>query len=279
MLNWIRALVKQPRYNDLAALDTQVFNVTEFDVPVSNRHLQRFSNVVGWCLPYLPPTYLQVLATPLVKQILVHPEFPFSPLGIVHTRNEIVIVRQPSTGARLQISCQLQPFQETEKGSAFAIDITVNDGLGDCYLAACHMLKLRTRDGARKKSAPKAESQALVPTSSLEFDLALAKRYAKVSGDYNPIHLADFSAKLFGFRKAIIHGMCSQAMCLSVLATQGHCSFEQDASINVAFKKPILLPHSCELQVDKNAKLDFALSSGGRPHIVGSVWQGRGKLV
>ena len=45
----------------------------------------------------------------------------------------------------------------------------------------------------------------------------LGRRYAAISGDYNPIHLGALSAKLFGFKQAIAHGMWSKARCLAAL--------------------------------------------------------------
>lgn len=47
------------------------------------------------------------------------------------------------------------------------------------------------------------------PDATQEWSLAsdLGRRYARVSGDINPIHLHALSARAFGFRRAIAHGM------------------------------------------------------------------------
>jgi len=45
----------------------------------------------------------------------------------------------------------------------------------------------------------------------------LGRRYSRVGGDINPIHLFDVTAKLFGFDRAIIHGMWTLARCVAEL--------------------------------------------------------------
>lgn len=70
-------------------------------------------------------------------------------------------------------------------------------------------------------------------------DSDIGRRYAKVAGDYNPIHLSALSARLFGFPSAIAHGMWNQAMALAALRT--HLP-EAGYRFEVDFHKPVRLP-------------------------------------
>jgi acyl dehydratase len=70
-------------------------------------------------------------------------------------------------------------------------------------------------------------------------DSDIGRRYAKVCGDYNPIHLSAVSARLFGFPTAIAHGMWSKAMALAAL--RGHLPHSGYA-FEVDFRKPVRLP-------------------------------------
>jgi acyl dehydratase len=88
-----------------------------------------------------------------------------------------------------------------------------------------------------------------VATWNLQGDLG--RRYAAVSGDYNPIHVHPLSARLFGFPSAIAHGMWTKARCLAALSDQLPESF----TVEAAFRKPILLP----------ATVKFVKSSGEGP--------------
>src|SRR6201999_1387604 len=62
---------------------------------------------------------------------------------------------------------------------------------------------------------PKAEDLPATATRTLAGDLG--RRYGSVSGDLNPIHVHSLTARLFGFKSAIAHGMWTKARCLGAL--------------------------------------------------------------
>ena len=79
-------------------------------------------------------------------------------------------------------------------------------------------------------------------------DSDIGRRYAKVCGDYNPIHLSATSARLFGFPTAIAHGMWSKAMALAAL--RGHLPHSGFA-FEVDFRKPVRLPSEVVLSASE----------------------------
>ncbi len=85
-----------------------------------------------------------------------------------------------------------------------------------------------------------AEHERPAPPQNAVWDLPgdLGRRYAGVSGDRNPIHMHALSAKLFGFPRAIAHGMWTKARCLAALERELPDAF----AVAVDFRKPILLP-------------------------------------
>ena len=72
----------------------------------------------------------------------------------------------------------------------------------------------------------------------------IGRRYAKVAGDYNPIHLSAPTAKLFGFPQAIAHGLWNTARSLAALGE--HLPAAQ-IEIDVEFRKPVRLPSDVTL--------------------------------
>jgi acyl dehydratase len=96
----------------------------------------------------------------------------------------------------------------------------------------------------------------------------LGRRYAAVSGDHNPIHLYPFTAKAFGFKRQIAHGMWSKARCVAAFANR----LPDAAQVEVEFRKPIFLPGKVAFgsRVVEDG-LDFSLTSpaNGKPHLVG----------
>jgi acyl dehydratase len=98
----------------------------------------------------------------------------------------------------------------------------------------------------------------------------IGRRYAAVSGDVNPIHLNPLVARLFGFRRAIAHGMWLKARCLA--AFEGR--LPDALTAEVEFKSPLLLPSTVGFASQPNgAGWTFAVAEArsGRPHLGGSV--------
>jgi acyl dehydratase len=90
-----------------------------------------------------------------------------------------------------------------------------------------------------------------------------------MSGDRNPIHLADLTARPFGFRRHIAHGMWTQARAIAEIENRLPASFWVD----VAFKRPIALPASVRFGARiVEGRVDFGVTGlGGEPHLVGRV--------
>ena len=100
------------------------------------------------------------------------------------------------------------------------------------------------------------------------------RRYASVSGDYNPIHLYPMTARLFGFKRAIVHGMWSLGRCVAELQDEARAMETGAVSLETAFKTPVLLPcHVAFHAYDDGPGVRFALraSDGVRPHLVGRI--------
>ncbi|WP_026181188.1 MaoC/PaaZ C-terminal domain-containing protein [Demetria terragena] len=66
----------------------------------------------------------------------------------------------------------------------------------------------------------------------------LGRRYARVSGDVNPIHMSRLSAKALGFPRTIAHGMWSAARMLATVENRVPDAYDFD----ISFRKPVLLP-------------------------------------
>ncbi len=86
--------------------------------------------------------------------------------------------------------------------------------------------------------------------------------------DYNPIHLSAPSAKLFGFPRAIAHGLWNKARSLAALGERLPASGYR---VEVRFQKPVLLPASLTLLASA-AAADGQFSLRGKddlPHMAG----------
>lgn len=101
----------------------------------------------------------------------------------------------------------------------------------------------------------------------------IGRRYAFVSGDFNLIHLHPLSARVFGFPKAIAHGMWTKARSLAMIAR--HFELPAAYRMDVSFKFPVFLPSKIELMTDTPDELgiEFGLyaKDSEKAHLIGTL--------
>ena len=83
------------------------------------------------------------------------------------------------------------------------------------------------------------QEDGLLRTQRWMLPADLGRRFAKVSGDFNPIHTSVIGARIFGFRRAIAHGMWTLGRALAAQQPPGGLD---QAQAHCDFKLPIFLP-------------------------------------
>lgn len=217
----------------------------------------------------LPPTYPHVMAFALQMQLLTAKDFPFPLLGLVHLGNRIRVLRPLGGISRLRFAVSVDNLQPHEKGATFDLRTDAEDGLGLIWSESSRMLCRGMKLEGEVPGVAAAEPLEMSELTRWYADTDIGRRYAKVCGDYNPIHLSAMSAKLFGFPQAIAHGMWSKAMAVAHL--RGHLP-RSGYEVAVDFHKPVRLPS--EVILDGSAEApsgQFRLSGhGGLVHMTGS---------
>lgn len=221
---------------------------------------------------HLPATYPFVLAAPLHLALLVSDEFPFPVMGIVHVENEITQYRRIRQGELLDIECSLHGPRLVAKGLEF--DLLTNVYVDGELLWSCVSTLLRRGRHGNKGQKVHRKSRKVgnfVPENLLDWQVPgdTGRRYAGVSGDRNPIHLSALTAKLFGFPRAIAHGMWTKAHCLAAV---DHLLPEGAFKVSVAFKLPVFLPASVQFQYRATGEcIEFVVKdcNGKKPHLAG----------
>lgn len=210
---------------------------------IDEARLSRYRSVCGFApSEAVPITYPHVLAAGLQMRMLTEPTFPVRIAGLIHV-SHVIRQRRPIPGdARPGIHCWLEGSQTTEAGEAFCLNATAELDGEICWEEETHFIARSARRG--RGSPPRPADGASTPLDRWDAPADIGRRYARVSGDYNPIHLWPWSARLFGFPGAIAHGMWSLARCAAALAprTAGPCT------LMARFLRPLVLPATVELR-------------------------------
>jgi acyl dehydratase len=245
------------------------------DVAIDSDRLVAYDRVCGFDLSdAVPATYPHILAFPLQLSLMTDSSFPFPAIGLVHIHNRITQHRPIRASERLQIDVWATPLEDHPRGRQFSLRSEVR--VGDELVWDEVSTNLKRGRGVEDATAPgnelpSAEEMPTTATWSLPGDLG--RRYGSVSGDLNPIHMHPLSARLFGFPSAIAHGMWTKARCLSALEPRLPDAF----TVEVAFKKPILLPGKVEFcEAETPAGIGFGVRDPrkGRSHLDGLIFLG-----
>jgi len=241
-------------------------------VDIDGKRLAAYRKVCGFTDDgLLPPTYPHILAFALQMQLLTDNGFPFPLLGLVHLSNRIRVLRPLGAVSRAQVSVRVHNLQAHAKGATFDLLTTLDDQLGPLWEAQSQMLCRGVKLDGEPGEQTWQPAQALLEVAHWQAPADIGRQYAKVSGDYNPIHLSAASAKLFGFPTAIAHGLWNKARTLAALS--GHLP-KANLEIAVHFRKPVRLPSEVTLLASaagSSGELQL-VGAGGLEHMVGQ-WQ------
>jgi acyl dehydratase len=216
------------------------------DIRVDRGHLAEYAHVCGFPVAdALPVTYPHVLAFPLQVELMARRSFPLPLPGLVHVRNRITVHRAIDAAEPLAVRVHAEGLRAHPKGAQ--VDLVAEiDAAGDVVWEGRSTYLARgatAPDGAPDPAEP-PEIEDAAPVATWRVAGATGRRYARVSGDVNPIHLHPLAAKAFGFPRAIAHGMWTAAR--AVAALQGR--LPAALTYDVAFGKPLLLPSTVELR-------------------------------
>jgi acyl dehydratase len=240
------------------------------DVTVGRDQLAEYARVCGFPVAdALPVTYPHVLAFPLQVTLMAQRSFPLPLPGLVHVRNRITQHRGIDAAERLAVRVHPEALRAHAKGALV-------DLIAQVTAAGEAVWEGRSTYLARGATAPEAGAEPTgppgiedgPPVATWRVDAGTGRRYARVSGDVNPIHLHPWTAKAFGFPRAIAHGMWTAAHALAAL--QGR--LPEALTYDVAFGKPLLLPSTAELRTrPADGGWDVELRGRQGPHLTARV--------
>jgi acyl dehydratase len=217
------------------------FHARVAGVSLSAASVQRYAAVCGFG-DGVPATYPHVLAMPLHLQIFACRAFPLRPMGLIHVSNVIEKLAELRPGMRLDVAVAARNYQRTDAGLEFDMATEIVSDGRPVWRETCVFLsrwpESADRPASRPPRPPKAPKDSTV-LAEIGVTRRIAWDYARVSRDFNPIHLSNRAAKYFGLRGCISHGMWSLARSL---AQEPVPSIPAGARIDTQFLTPVQLP-------------------------------------
>lgn len=242
-------------------------------VTVDPAGLAAYDRVCGFPLAdTLPATYPHLLTFPLQLALMSDRSFPLALPGLVHVRNGIERLRPVRADEALDLAVWAERLARHPRGATVDLCASVTVGGAQVWRSRSTYLSrgARAPEGASEADLSVSVGDLARPAATWRVPADAGRRYARVSGDVNPIHLSGLTAKAFGFKHAIAHGMWVKARALAALSGR----LPDAVAVDVVFRKPLFLPstvHLATAQVDGGWDLAVRHAKSGADHLLGTV--------
>lgn len=165
-----------------------------------------------------PPVFPIVPAGQAFAAALFDPELQVNFLRLVHGSEEHIFHKPLRAGDNLTFKAEVESIEQKGSGETLTLRADLVNQDGHVAVEVRGIMFIRGKGGGGAKPAPAAEPErgevAYEETTKIDEDQT--HRYADASGDHNPIHTDENTAKMAGLPGIIVHGMCTMA-----IATKG----------------------------------------------------------
>jgi acyl dehydratase len=155
--------------------------------------------------------------------------------------------------------------------------VTGTSAIPDALIGDLMAIVPLSKKGAPSKPSTPKKEPSRVPDDARELAFwklpaSAGLEFAKLTGDFNPIHWVPAYAKASGFRNVILHGFATGAYAMEGLY-RGLFSGDVDAIsiFEARFTSPLVLPAKVGLYLDDDAdSISVGDAPGGRAYLTGS---------
>ncbi len=216
---------------------------------------------------------------PLATQTLVGVDYPLQKVLNAGCRMEINAPLPDNEP--LKVSARLESIDDNGR-RALIHQRVVTGTASEPEALVGHMYVLVPLGGGKDKSkkgngAPKKKKEPQrVPADARELGrwrlgASAGLEFAKLTGDFNPVHWVRPYARAFGFKNCILHGFSTMARAMEGL-NQGLLSGVSDRinMLDVSFTSPLVLPAKVGLYLHDDNRIFVGDAPGGRAYLSGS---------
>lgn len=194
--------------------------------------------------------------------------FPMPPLkgvttGLDAEKRIEKVCELPKDGAKLKLVGRVCGCHKKGSGALVEREFNIVDETGKVYYKiADGTFMVGAKDFkdsgiTHSKNAPPPKDTPPLHTVEEKTDEFIPLLY-RLSGDYNPLHVDPVMAKMFGFKKPIIHGQCSLGYVARVLLdTLAGGDQKRYKSIQMRFAAPVIPGETLVIEMWKTSATEF----------------------
>jgi acyl dehydratase len=197
----------------------------------------------------VPHTYFATWGLAELAKALLAAHLPLNFTRVIHATSRVRIHRMQKVLEPARFSATVETVVRT--GKRVRIEQQLTTMTADAQPLAEHTLAMVLPD--RRAGRPPGKQAQTVPIdSTLIAAIRLPSNegweYARLSGDFNPVHWAPPFAKLAGLERPIAHGFDMMARtCHATIQHLANSDAQRLRKIDIAFRKPITLPAEVHL--------------------------------
>lgn len=242
--------------------------------PAGDWQRGRFHALTG--LPpgeHLPLLYLHALSFPLQFALLTHPAFPVPIWGVLQVRNHLLLHAAVRPGDPIAHEVRVLAQRTGERSTEVDLHSRITRE-GEPVFEGLNTFWMRQRAGDTEPPSPLARAPDAEGDPVARWHAAAdgGLGFARVTGDYNGVHWADWYARRLGFRGTFQHPQRVLAQCAAHLAGGGHPGPAEPQRLDAWIKGPVYCGAPVALRAH-GAEGTFALTVGDdpRPAVQGRV--------
>lgn len=199
--------------------------------------------------PFYPPTFYVTWAMGALADAIVKLDLPYDYARVLHAASEVTYLRPLCLDETAEFATRVTAIDDNERRAKIRVEaiVTERDIHGpEIFRNTMELFvpKPAKKDGPRgKRPDAAAVGEDMRAIADLRMPASLGRKYALVSGDFNPVHWSRIAARSMGFKSTFVQGYCTKAMTAHAIIRQLlRGAGDRLVSLRVEFKKPVLLP-------------------------------------
>jgi len=218
----------------------------------------------------LPPHFFPQWGVPLLAQT-IH-SLPYDVSKILNGGAKFMVNKQLPATEPLKLRARLIDLDDNGRRVIFNQQlITETDTAPEALISEIKAILPLKSD--KQKTGPKKEKPRIHESAQEIGQFYLSTEdglnFARLTGDFNPVHWIEFYAQLSGFPGTFIHGFSSMAHAAEILI-KNRLSDRADylKSLEVKFIRPLFLPNSVSVFIHQN-EIWIGHAPGGAAYLSG----------